>query len=301
MELKQIGERTYYVSGMFHVGVYVLDKEDGPDIYADKIPVCLIDSGLDDEVAAEIDKLLCDNNFYVRMIINTHYHADHSGGNSYFKEKYDCVVLATKPNAALIANYDVCPAMLWGASPVQDILTHYFYTTSTEAIAIEDYELPGGLSTEAFPGHCIAMIGVRTSDDVLFVGDAVISEQTLSHSSLSYIYDIGEYLESLDRLERMSASVFVPYHAEPVNDISGLVCINRSSVMNIIAIIKDICEKPTSFEEIYSTIYNRCGMRTNLYRYTIEGAIVRGYLSYLYNNGELETLVIDNFIKWHTL
>ena len=44
MELKQIGERTYYVSGMFHVGVYVLDKEDEPDIYADKIPVCLIDS-----------------------------------------------------------------------------------------------------------------------------------------------------------------------------------------------------------------------------------------------------------------
>lgn len=294
--LKQIGKRTYYFTGAFHVGVYVLDEN-----ISEKIPVCLIDAGLNDAYAERIDKLLCEKNFCVSIIINTHYHADHTGGNLYFKEKYGCVILSTKLDAALISNYEICPAVICGAKPIEEVLTEYFYTESTEAFSIEDYTLPEGLETLDLAGHCIGMIGVRTSDDVLFVGDAVVGTDILAHKSMSYIYDIGEHLTTLDKLECVDAKCFVPYHAEPVSDISEYAMANRAAIMNIIAIIKDICMEPKSFDEIYSIIYLRSGLKTTLYRYMIEGSIIRGYLSYLHNNGELEAIIIDNFVKWHTV
>lgn len=81
-ELIQIGEKTYYISGPFHVGIYDL----GTESYTGRKEVCLIDSGVDKTVAKVIDKRLIENEFTVKMIINTHYHADHCGGNAYFKK-----------------------------------------------------------------------------------------------------------------------------------------------------------------------------------------------------------------------
>lgn len=296
ISIKQIGKRTYYFTGPFHVGLYVIAEGDSKGM-----PVCLIDTGLNAACAEEIDRLLCERNFYVSMIINTHYHADHTGGNLYFQERYGCDILSTKLNAALISNYDICPAVICGAKPVDEVLTEYFYTESTQAMPIEDYTLPKGLEILDLAGHCIGMLGVKTSDNIVFVGDAVLGNDTLEYNSLSYIYDIGEHLKTLDRLECIDAGCFVPYHAEPVSDILELVMANRAAIMNIISIIKDICMEPKSFDEIYSIIYSRSGLKTTLYKYMIEGSIIREYLSYLHNNGELETVIIDNFLKWHTV
>ncbi|MGN0151033.1 MAG: MBL fold metallo-hydrolase [Wujia sp.] len=295
--LKQIGKRTYYFTGLFRVGVYVM--QDVKEDMNQDIPVCLIDSGLDAEYAGEMDAVLVQHHFRVQLIINTHYHADHSGGNAFFKEKYDCTIVATKMNAALISNYDICPALVWGAAPLNEIMNHYFYTESSETYDIEDIDLPEGISYEYLPGHCLSMIAVRTSDDVLFLGDAVVSEKTLEHHSLTYIYEIDSYLQSLEKLETLDAALYVPYHADPVGDIIPLASANRRSVMNNIAVIRDICETPRTLEEIYSIIYNRCGYQTNLYRYGVEIAIIRTYLTYLHNSGELETTVENNYVKWY--
>lgn len=294
--LKQVGKRTYYVTGLFHVGVYVLEQE-APE--GTLFPVCLIDSGLDTEYAQEIDAVLEEHYFRVQMIINTHYHADHSGGNAYFKEKYGCICVATKPNAALISNYDICPTLVWGAGPIHEIMNHYFYAVPTETKAIEEIGLPEGLHIEFLPGHCIAMIAVGTSDGVLFLGDAVIGADALRRHSLSYIYEIDDYLKSLEKLEYLKAELYIPYHAEPTVDIVSLVEANRRSVMNNIAVIKDICKVKRTLDEIYSIIYNRCGYEATLYRYAMESSILRTYLSYLHNCGEIQTVVEDNFIKWY--
>lgn len=297
-EIKRLGTKTYYVTGMFHVGIYVIGCNKN---YSGKMDVCLIDSGLNSDIAATIDKLLISEGFRVKLIINTHYHADHSGGNSYFYEKYHCDIISTKLNAAMISNYDVCPAMLWGAAPIRETMTDYFYTASTNASDIDDYILPDGLTTVSLHGHCVEMIGIKTSDDVFFVGDAVVSENTLAKNSLTYIYDIEEHLKTLDRLEHMKASIYVPYHAEPTKDIVSLVEANRKSITNVLWTIRDICETPSTFDEIYSTIYTRSGYTTTLYRYVVEGSILKGYLSYMYNNGEIETVITGNYIKWHTV
>lgn len=301
-ELVQVGKNTYYVSGPFHVGIYVMD-ETSKAYYAqgEKKPVCLIDSGVDRVVAKVIDKLLEENHFEVRLIINTHYHADHSGGNAYFKEKYNCRTISTKINAALISNYDICPALVWGAAPIDEIINNYFYTVPTETWDIETVELPAGMEYIELPGHCISMICVRTADDVLFLGDAVISRETLEQHPLSYIYEIGTYFESLDKLKNIKADIYVPYHAEPVKNIRNLVRINRQRVLDNIECIKEICTSPRSIDEIISMFFNRTGAKLSLYKYAVEGGIIRTYVSYLHNKGEITAENIDNFIKWKTV
>ena len=206
-ELIKVGERTYYISGPFHVGVYDL----GVKNFAEKGEVCLIDTGVDATVAKVIDKRLNEAGFYVKMIINTHYHADHSGGNNYFKEKYDCPIYSTKMNAALVSNYDICPAIVWGAKPIDEIMNNYFYATPTECMDIENVTLPAGLELVELNGHSISQIGVRTSDDVLFLGDAVVSKDTLDKHPLTYVYDPKVQLETLEKLKKIKASLYIPY------------------------------------------------------------------------------------------
>lgn len=301
-ELIQVGERTFYISGPFHIGVYILDDEYGKSgvEHSIKTGVCLIDSGVDRVVAKVVDKLLVAQNYEVKMIINTHYHADHSGGNAYFVEKYGCRIVSTKINAALISNYDICPAIVWGAAPIQEVMNSYFYAAPTEAEDIDNIELPSGLEYTELPGHCISMICVRTSDDVLFLGDAVISKDTLENHPLSYIYEIGSYLESLDKLRKIKAGLYIPYHAEPVKNISKLVKINRQTVLDNIEIIREICTEPRAIDEIISIYFNRKGLRLSLYKYAVEGGIIRTYVSYMHNKGELKAVNEDNFIKWET-
>ncbi len=293
-ELIKVGERTYYISGPFHVGVYDL----GTKSYAGKSEVCLIDTGVDSTVAKVIDKRLVDAGFYVKMIINTHYHADHSGGNYYFKEKYGCPIYSTKMNAALISNYDICPAIVWGAKPIDEIMNNYFYATPTEAQDIENVTLPEGLELIELNGHSLSQIGVRTSDDVLFLGDAVISKETLDKHPLTYIYDPEVHFETLKALKGIKATLYIPYHAEPVKKIKALCDYNIKGMEDNLNLIREICQEPRYLDEIISMFYNSRGLKLSLYKYAVEGGIVRTYLTYLYNKGELVVANDDNYLKW---
>ncbi|MBR3832789.1 MAG: MBL fold metallo-hydrolase [Lachnospiraceae bacterium] len=293
-ELIKVGERTYYISGPFHVGVYDL----GTKSEAGLQQVCLIDSGVDSTVARVIDKRMMEAGFCVKMIINTHYHADHTGGNDYFKKKYDCPIYSTKMNAALISNYDICPAIVWGAKPIDEIMNNYFYATPTEALDIDDITLPEGLELIELNGHSLSQIGVRTSDDVLFLGDVVISKETIDKHPLTYIYDPEVQLKTLEALKKVKASLYVPYHAEPVKKIRFLCDYNIKCMEDNIALIKEICSEPRHLDEIISMFYNRRGLKLSLYKYAVEGGIIRTYLTYLYNKGELTVTNENNYIKW---
>lgn len=296
-ELIKVGEKTYYISGPFHVGVYDLEtkNKDG------KSEVCLIDTGVDDTVARVIDKRLVDAGFCVKLIINTHYHADHAGGNYYFKEKYNCKICSTKMNAALISNYDICPAIVWGAKPINEVLNNYFYATPTDAEDIEKTELPKGIELVELNGHSLSQIGVRTCDDVLFLGDAVVSKETINKHPLTYIYDPETQLETLESLKKIKASLYIPYHAEPVKKIKALCDYNIKGMEDNVSLIREICKEPRHLDEIISEFYNRRGLKLSMYKYAVEGGIIKTYLTYLYNKGELTVTNVDNYLKWQLI
>ncbi len=290
-ELICAGKKTYYYAGLYKIGVYKINEKE----------VCLIDAGIDEETAAKLDRLIEEKGWRVSLIINTHYHADHCGGNYYFQQKYKCKIYASKMNAALISNYDICPAIVWGATPLTVLLDHYYYTKSTDAEDIEDKELPKGLTLLELPGHAISMLGVRTEDDVIFLGDALVGVDTLKKEKITYIYEIGDYLNSLDKVEKLSAKLFIPYHSEPVKDIRELVRINRDNVLTNLKRIKAICKTPRHFDDIVREFFNDVDLELTLYKYNVKGGIIKTYLTYLHNTGQMETECIDNYVMWQTI
>lgn len=290
IRLEKLGEKTFYVTGLFKIGVYkVSDTE-----------ICLIESGLDRSYAKSVDTVFEKEGLNVKYIINTHYHADHSGGNAYFQEKYNCQILATRINAELMREYALCPSIIWGGNPVKNILNNYFLAEDSYADDILQNELPEGIEIGMLPGHSYEMIYVKTKDDVVFLGDAVVAKDTLMNHHLSYIYDIEKHLETLDVLEQLKAKYYVAYHDEPFTDIKEHVAFNRKNIYENIELIKEICNEPKTIEEVVREYFNRYGFRLSMYKFAVDGGMIRNYMTYLYNKGELCADNIDNFIKWHT-
>ncbi|MBQ8165731.1 MAG: hypothetical protein IJZ96_01690, partial [Lachnospiraceae bacterium] len=100
---------------------------------------------------------------------------------------------------------------------------------------------------------------------------------------------------------KIKASLYIPYHAEPVKKIKALCDYNIMGMENNINLIREICKEPRHLDEIISEFYNRRGLKLSMYKYAVEGGIIKTYLTYLYNKGELKVTNVDNYLKWQLI
>ena len=82
MELKQVGEKTYYIENNTNIGIYLVDDKH----------VFLIDTGNDKEAGKKILKIVTEQGWEVVGIISTHSNADHVGGNKVIQERTNCKI-----------------------------------------------------------------------------------------------------------------------------------------------------------------------------------------------------------------
>ena len=99
------------------------------------------------------------------------------------------------------------------------------------------------------------MIGIRTPDDV------------------------AEYLNTLNKVESMKATMFVPAHSDVTSDITGIVQLNRQKVFYISNNIQSILKTPMCFEELLKQLFDEYGLVMNFEQYVLVGSTVRSYLS----------------------
>ena len=83
-ELIQAGEQTYYIQCPAKIGIY---RANDREVY-------LIDSGGDKDAGRRVKKLLDQNGWVLKGILNTHSNADHIGGTRYLQQQYQCKVFA---------------------------------------------------------------------------------------------------------------------------------------------------------------------------------------------------------------
>ena len=57
------------------------------------------------------------------------------------------------------------------------------------------------------PGHFFDMVGFRTEDGVVYLADCLSSRETLDKYQISFIYDVAAYLDTLERVKAMEATV----------------------------------------------------------------------------------------------
>lgn len=287
MELIKVGEKTYYIKNPTNIGIYKIDEEN----------VYIIDSGNDKDAGRKILKIIDEQGWKIRGIINTHSNADHIGGNQIIQNRTDCKVLAYNIERAFSENPILESSFLYGGYPFKDIRNKFLMAKESLVNEIDE-NLPEGLEWFELKGHFFDMIGIRTSDNIVFLADSVFSEETINKYHVSFIYDVREFLNTLNNIENMEAELYIPSHSEATNDIKNLLNINRKKVEEICEKLINICKNEKCFEDILKEIFDEYNLVMNSNQYVLVGSTIKSYLSYLYDENKLCIEFKENKMYW---
>jgi len=289
-ELIKAGERTYYINCPARMGIYVINDRD----------VCLIDSGNDKEAGKKVLKILEANNWSLRMILNTHSHADHIGGNNLLQQRTGCRIYAPGIEQVFVQHPILEPSLLYGGYPMLELRNKFLLAQSSDAAELTQDVLPKGLTMLRIDGHSFHMAAFKTCDDVWFLADSLTGEAILQKYHITFVYDVKGYLDSLAAVGNLAGRLFVPAHAEPCEDIQSLVKMNLDKVYEVIAFLKEGCKEPIGFDDLLKMVFDHYGLQLDFNQYVLVGSTVRSYLSYLHDKGELNAQFDSNKLKWQT-
>lgn len=287
MELIKVGDKTYYIKNPTNIGVYKISENE----------VFLIDSGNDKDAGRKILKIMDEQGWTVKGIITTHSNADHIGGNKIIQDRTGCKIYATAVEKSFSENPVLEPSFLYGGYPFKD-LRNKFLCAKESNVELIDNNLPDGLEVISLKGHFFEMIGIKTDDDVYFLGDSIFSEETIRKYHLFFLYDVKEFLNSLEFLSSLEGKLFIPSHTEASENILELIEINKAKVMEISNKICEICEEEKIFEEILKIIFDEYKLTMSSNQYVLIGSTIRSYLSYLYEEEKLTFEFKDNRMYW---
>ena len=287
-ELVPITENSFYIQSPAKIGLVRLGGAD----------VCLIDSGNDKDAGRKVRQLLDANGWRLTAIYNTHSNADHIGGNQYLQKQTGCRVFAPGIEQAFTRHPVLEPSFLYGGYPCKDLRHKFLMAQESRAEPLTPEVLPQGFELIQLPGHFFSMVGFRTPDDVVYLADCLSSKETLDKYQIGVLYDVGAYLDTLEKVKTMQARCFVPSHAAPTEDIAPLAQYNIDKVLKIADKILDLCAAPLCFEELLRQLFGAYGLTMTMEQYVLVGSTVRSYLSWLKDTGRITVQFDDNRLLW---
>lgn len=159
-------------------------------------------------------------------------------------------------------------------------------------------DFPKEIEIIQLPGHFFDMVGFRSPDNTVFLADCVSSPVTLEKYGVTFIYDVARYLVTLDMIEGLEASMFVPSHAEPTNDIRPLATVNRAKVREIEGVISEICTVPQTIDSIIQSVFKAYNLTMTVEQYVLVGSAIRSYLSWMKDRGVLDCDIDNSMLRW---
>lgn len=287
MELKKVGEKTYYIKNNTNIGIYLLDDN----------RIILIDTGNDKESGKKVLNIIKEQNWQVEAIISTHSNADHIGGNKVIQERTNCKIYSYNIEKSITEYPILEPSFLYGAYPFEALKNKFLLASPSNVINIKENPIEG-LEYIILKGHFFDMIGIKTSDNIIFLADSLVSEETINKYHVFFIYDVEEYLNTLNYLKKLSAKLYIPSHCEATTNIKNLIELNENKVNEIINLLYNYCITPSTFEEILKKVFDNYNLTMNATQYVLIGSTIKSYLSYLTNNKKLTYEFIDNKMYW---
>lgn len=288
MELKQIGPKTFCIEHDTNIGIHFTD--DGR--------MYLIDTGSKGD-GEKIDEILSREGWVPSCIVNTHTHIDHIGGNEFLMRKYGITAYCTDYDMAFAHYSELEAAYMNGGYPAEKLRTIFAHPGMIGFRSIEK-ETPDGIDWTYLPGHSFGMIGIRTSDDIWFLGDSYLSRSFLKQYTFGFIYNVEAYIDTLKKLKEFKGALFVPSHGILETDIVPTLEQNLRSVAEMCSMICETCREYRGQDEILQQMYERLRMHARPAQHALLSSTVKSYLTYLQDRNKLECRFVDNIMKWRT-
>ena len=287
-ELIQLTEHDYYFDCPAKVGLVRTEDQ----------KVVLIDSGNDKDAGKKVLRVLLEKGWELSAILNTHSHADHTGGNRFLQEKTGCRIFAAGPERAVASCPVLEPASLYGGFPFHDLRNKFLMAQESRVEELTPDVLPEGMKMLDLPGHCFAMKGFLTKDGTAYLADCVSSEETLTKYGIGYMWDVKAELETFEKLLTLEAARYVPSHAGVTEDIRPLSVQNRDAVLSLLSLITELLKEPLGFEELLAKIFESYHLVMNTQQYMLIGSTIRSCLAYLLEEGALAVSFSENHMLW---
>ncbi len=290
-ELIQAAENSYYIECPAKIGIVIIGEKDA----------AIIDSGNDRSAGKKIKRILDENGWNLKEILNTHSHADHIGGNQYLQTQTGCDIYASGIECDFTRHPILEPSYLFGGNPPAQLRHKFLLAEPSDAKPLFDNVLPDSIKAIPLPGHSFDMIGFKTSDNIIYLGDCLSSEETLKKYKIGFIADVGAYLNTLEEVCKLDANLFIPSHAAATEDIIPLARININTVLEIGEVIIEHLKTPKCFDELLGLLFDTFSLNMSFEQYALVGSSVKSYLTWLMNDNRIAADIYNNRLIWKRL
>ena len=288
-KLVELADGIYLLPGRVNIGLIVVEER-----------CYMIDTGLDKDQARRALNAFRSAGLSPSVVVNTHSHADHIGGNAFVQKREGVLILAPRAELPFVTHPWLEPALLYGGSYPRDLSSKFFVAKASRAEALEGRELPFEIID--LRGHSPGMVGLKAGG-VFFTADAYFGAEVLARHVLPYTYDPGEALKSLKRvLDEEGAEVFVPSHGQPTQDPTSEVEANVKAIEAAReALLKALraSEQGTSMCELVRAVLGGLGVRPRSPGlFWLYSSCLRGYLAWLEREGLIEPVLRGAELRW---
>lgn len=252
--------------------------------------IILLDSG--GMLQGELEQWLEDQGLHVQAILNTHYHWDHLAANAYLKREHGACIYMPKMEAVL---YSTALGRYMAHRPgnyqrIQEFWEPFLAPVDVE---IEGKDGPLEVCGASFqviqtPGHSVGHVAYLTADDVLYVGDTLMSMDQLRIAKVSYAINHEEDLQSKEKLRKFHCGAYILAHSSIETDIGDTIDANIRYVHQRADAVYRIVDRPMSMETIVSRAWRAFSLRQGVYYKNLEmGTMIRALVQYLVSEGRL--------------
>lgn len=289
----QISDKVFYLSGGVNCAI----------IKAEANKAILVDTGQDKDYGRDLKKACESLGLVPSVIINTHSHADHYGGNDYLLRQYPNVpVYAPTFESSILQTPLLEPVYLFnGAKPLSELMSKWLLAKPSRV----DHELKAGglellgvkLEVIDTSGHAHVQMSVKV-DDVLIAADALFGFSVLEKYPLPFGQDIGGQLKSAERLKELNIQTVLPGHGEPTSEVAQLIKKNLAAFERAASVVEEACVNITTEGVLQNVCRTLNITMTDLPRYYLNLCTVTAYLSYLREVKRVEVRLEDNRVVW---
>lgn len=265
----------------------------------------LVDSGQDKEHGRRLRRAFEELQLEPRVILSTHSHADHYGGNAYLLRRYpEAEVWAPEVEAEIIRSPLLEPIYLFhGAKPLPELKSKWLMADPSpvhRVIGAGELELNNvPLTLLDVRGHAHRQLAVLV-DGVLLATDALFGEEALAKHPFPFAQDVAGQLASAESLRALAPTVVLPGHGDPTPDLSSLIDANVAAIERASLAVKRAVGSGRTTDEVVATATTELGApMSDLPRYHLNYTTVVAHLGRLREVGRVRTELEGGRLFWH--